>query len=364
MFIYFIQYIGSSQQCSPLSEVFEAVSPPWRASAWLPAWPLLPPKLWRLCLFSEELCSRWPRPPPTESPRCVSDRSSPRDSSPRYGALPVPLGSRFLISPLGCGGGSQEQRPHGRLRRQKYELLSPSVTPSQTPRRQPKPPCTWQSPLWCSAAATSPPTTCGPVPSPPRESSRMPSMSWSSMTEYRWESFCSLRRSTSCSAATWRAMVSTSTARMTATPPVVETWSRTSPSWERTAFLVAGKSPLVLSTSRIVFNVEGKNGKGLVYAEKSKEMGKGMSLFFPNYSSVGQFYYLIFVQPETNKIIPIYDNREYVEREKMQEEIVKQLKKRKAVWFVDLGSSCRLCTDTEATILPSSSWTSSVSSGR
>lgn len=53
--------------------------------------------------------------------------------------------------------------------------------------------------------------------------------------------------------------------------------------------------------------------------------------FFPNYSSVGQFYYLIFVQPETNKIIPIYDNREYVEREKMQEEIVKQLKKRKAV---------------------------------
>lgn len=87
----------------------------------------------------------------------------------------------------------------------------------------------------------------------------------------------------------------------------------------------------MLSTSRIVFNVEGKNGKGLVYAEKSKEMGKGMSLFFPNYSSVGQFYYLIFVQPETNKIIPIYDNREYVEREKMQEEIVKQLKKRKAV---------------------------------
>lgn len=280
MFMYFIQYIGSSQQCSPLLEVFEAASPPWRASAWLPAWPLLPPKLWRLCLFSEELCSRWPRPLPTESPRCVSDRSSPRDSSPRYGALPVPLGSRFLISPLGCGGGSQEQRPHGRLRRQKYELLSPSVTPSQTPRRQPKPPCTWQSPLWCSAAATSPPTTCGPAPSPPRESSRMPSMSWSSMTEYRWESFCSLRRSTSCSAATWRATVSTSTTRMTATPPVVETWSRTSPSWERTAFLVAGKSPLVLSTSRIVFNVEGKNGKGLVYAEKSKEMGKGMSLFF------------------------------------------------------------------------------------
>lgn len=40
---------------------------------------------------------------------------------------------------------------------------------------------------------------------------------------------------------------------------------------------------------------------------------------------------MIFVQPETNKIIPIYDNREYVEREKMQEEIVKQLKQRKAV---------------------------------
>ncbi|KAK8805348.1 hypothetical protein WA158_002004 [Blastocystis sp. Blastoise] len=76
---------------------------------------------------------------------------------------------------------------------------------------------------------------------------------------------------------------------------------------------------------RIVFNVEGRNGKGIVYAEKSKEMAKG------------QFYYLVFVQPTTNRVLGIVDNREYIEKTKLQEQVVKQLKEHRAYMYGHRG---------------------------
>ena len=70
---------------------------------------------------------------------------------------------------------------------------------------------------------------------------------------------------------------------------------------------------------RIKFNVQGKRGRGIVYAEKSKEMG------------TGEFYYLVFKDERTGLVIGIIDNRVYLPLEKQQELIVNKLHMLKAV---------------------------------
>lgn len=70
---------------------------------------------------------------------------------------------------------------------------------------------------------------------------------------------------------------------------------------------------------RIKFNVQGKRGKGVVYAEKSKEMG------------TGEFYYLVFKDDRTGLVIGIIDNRVYLPLEKQQELIVNKLHMLKGV---------------------------------
>lgn len=73
---------------------------------------------------------------------------------------------------------------------------------------------------------------------------------------------------------------------------------------------------------RIKFNVEGKRGKGEVYAEKSKEMG------------TGAFHYLVFVDGTTGAVVGIIDNRVYLPLEKQREIVVEKLHNIKAVGSV------------------------------
>lgn len=70
---------------------------------------------------------------------------------------------------------------------------------------------------------------------------------------------------------------------------------------------------------RIKFNVQGKLGKGVVYAEKSKEMGPG------------EFLYLVYQDVRTGVLIGIIDNRVYLPLEKQQELVVNKLHMLKAV---------------------------------
>ena len=70
---------------------------------------------------------------------------------------------------------------------------------------------------------------------------------------------------------------------------------------------------------RIKFNVEGRRGKGEVFAEKSKEMGPGA------------FHYLVFVDGNTGAVVGIIDNRVYLPFEKQREVVVEKLHSIKAV---------------------------------
>ena len=116
---------------------------------------------------------------------------------------------------------------------------------------------------------------------------------------------------------------------------------------------------------RIKFNVQGKWGKGVVYAEKSKEMG------------TGEFLYLVFQDGRTGVVIGIIDNRVYLPLEKQQELIVNKLHMLKAVFlgargqpetekqlsmfgnlrdkveFVDCTQNWELCKQMNPAVLPS-----------
>lgn len=72
---------------------------------------------------------------------------------------------------------------------------------------------------------------------------------------------------------------------------------------------------------RIKFNVEGKRGKGVVYAEKTKEMGPG------------EFHYLVFQDGTTGAVVGIIDNRVYLPFEKQRELVVEKLHLLKAILF-------------------------------
>lgn len=70
---------------------------------------------------------------------------------------------------------------------------------------------------------------------------------------------------------------------------------------------------------RIKFNVEGNRGKGVVFAEKSKEMG------------AGEFHYLVFVDGNTGAVVGIIDNRQYLPIDKQRELVLDRLHAIKAV---------------------------------
>ena len=72
---------------------------------------------------------------------------------------------------------------------------------------------------------------------------------------------------------------------------------------------------------RIKFNVQGKLGRGVVYAEKSKEMG------------TGEFLYLVYQDQRTGVVIGIIDNRVYLPLEQQQELIVGKLHMLKGVLY-------------------------------
>ena len=65
--------------------------------------------------------------------------------------------------------------------------------------------------------------------------------------------------------------------------------------------------------------MEGNRGKGVVFAEKSKEMGPG------------EFHYLVFVDGNTGTVVGIIDNRQYLPIDKQRELVLDRLHAIKAV---------------------------------
>ena len=84
------------------------------------------------------------------------------------------------------------------------------------------------------------------------------------------------------------------------------------------------------------YNVEGAHGKGVIFAEKSKEMG------------TGEFHYLVFVDGNTGAVVGIIDNRQYLPVEKQREVVLERLHSIKAVLF---GMSSNKDTQTQLQIL-------------
>ena len=84
---------------------------------------------------------------------------------------------------------------------------------------------------------------------------------------------------------------------------------------------VAYDDELGVKHVRIAFNVEGRYGKGTIYAEVKKGMSKG------------EFHYLLFEDHRSRDVIALIDNRKELKREEIQELVAKRLNEEESVLY-------------------------------
>jgi len=72
---------------------------------------------------------------------------------------------------------------------------------------------------------------------------------------------------------------------------------------------------------RVAFNVEGRYGKGTIYAEVRKGMSRG------------EFHYLLFEDHRSKDVIALIDNRKELKREEVQELVAQRLKEEESVLY-------------------------------